>query len=177
MCHTPRWVTIIWQFPEFFDAQTVNLWLASLVEIKTLRELLSQRAARAFAEHCHFRAQVNTRLVIWFGLPFLINSLVARANTDDAVIFIIKHLRSGKFGEDVDASLFAFFAEPSGQTIERDDVIAVILEWRWCDGRANCVRLRQVEKIVFLDERFERRALFDEIRYQLLERARVHHRA
>jgi hypothetical protein len=38
-------------------------------------------------------------------------------------------------------------------------------------------RLRQVEEVVFVDRRLDRRALFEEVGDQLPERLRVHHRA
>ena len=150
--NTSRWIAIIRQLPQFFYADAVHLRLTAIVEIQTLDELLRQRTPRSLSEHRHLRMQIDTRLEIGLRLSFLVNSLVARANTDDVVLFVIQHLRAGKVREDVDASLFAFLAEPGRQAIQRHDVVAVILQRRWRNRRAERVLLRQIQKVIFIHE-------------------------
>ena len=82
VCDSSRGITIVRQFPKFLHANAVNLWLASLVEVETLDQLLCQRATWTFAEHGHFRAQIDARLKVWLSLPFLVDTFVARAHAD-----------------------------------------------------------------------------------------------
>src|SRR6185369_12724369 len=82
---------------------------------------------------------------------------------------------AGKLGKDIDACFFTFFAQPCGEAIQRDDVIAVVVERRRSYRRTNSVFRRQVQKEVFLHGRLERSALFDKVRNKFLQRARIHH--
>jgi hypothetical protein len=55
--------------------------------------------------------------------------------------------------------------------------LSPVLQGRRRDRRLDGARLREVEEIVLVDGRLQRRALLDEIRHQLAQRLRVHHRA
>ena len=95
------------------------------------------------------------------------------AITPNVIIFaIIKQISAGKLRKDVHARLFALFAEPRSQTIQRDDEIAVVLEWRRCDRRTQRHLRRQIEKVIFVNWRFEWRALRFEIGDQFAQRFR-----
>ncbi len=174
MRDAPRGVTVVRQLPEFLDAEAVDLRLAPFVQPEPLCQHFGQRTARAFAEHCDLRPQVNAGLEVGLRLPFFVYALVARAHANYAVLFVVKHLRARKLREDVDARLLTLLAKPGRQAIQRDYVITVVLERRRRQGRLDGARLRQVQKIIFVDGRFERRALLHKIRHQLLQRARVH---
>ena len=84
--------------------------------------------------------QIDARLEVWLSLPFLIDALVAGAHADDAIVLVVKHFSAGKLREDIDARLFALLAQPGGQTIERNDVVAVILQRRRRDRRTDRAR-------------------------------------
>jgi hypothetical protein len=175
--HTARRISVVGQLPKLFDAETVDLRLAPVVEVEPLGKLLDERAARPFAEHRHLRHDVHARLEIRSRLSFPVHTLIARADAYDAVGLVVEHLRAGEFGEDVDARLLALLAEPSRQLIQRDDVVTVILERRRRNRRLDGAGLCQVEEKILVDRSFERRALLRKIRHQLLESLRVHNRA
>ncbi len=78
--------------------------------------------------------QIDAGLVISFALPFFVDAFVPSAHSEHAIAVVIEQISAGKLRKDVNAGLFTFFAEPRSQTIQRDDVIAVILEWRRRDG-------------------------------------------
>ncbi len=112
--HASRWITVVGQFPKLFDAQAVNLWLASFIKTESLNQLLRERTADAFAQHRDLREQIDTGLKVRLALPFLVDPFVTRAHADDPIVRIVKHLSARKFGEDVDAGLFALLAQPCG---------------------------------------------------------------
>src|SRR3977135_2155626 len=82
-------------------------------------------------------------------------SLVACAHADDAVLFVIEHIGAGKFRKDVDAGFFTFLAEPGRQTIQRNDVVAMVHERRWSDRGPNGTRLSEIKKVVLFHRRFQ----------------------
>ena len=58
------------------------------MDIETRGELLGERAAWTFAQHCNFGAQIVTRLEIGFLLPALVHALVVGAQADDPIAVI-----------------------------------------------------------------------------------------
>src|SRR6267142_5671578 len=102
MCDATCWIAIVRQFPQLFNTDAVDLRLAALVEIKPLNKLFGQRTASSFAEYGYLRMKIYAWLIISFALPFLIDTFIASAYTNHAVIFVVKKVRSGKLWKDID---------------------------------------------------------------------------
>src|SRR6266850_2272855 len=167
MCYASGWIAIVRQLPELFHADAVHLRLATFIQAKTLDQLFSQRTARPFAQYGDLRKQIDAGFEIGLAVPFFIDTLVAGANADDLIVFVVEHFSARKLRKDVNARLFAFFTQPCSEPVKRDNVVTVILQWRRRDGRSNGTILCQVKEIVLIDGGFKRRTLFDEIRKQL----------
>src|SRR5688500_353902 len=54
-----RGIPIVRQLPQLFHADAVNLWFTSFGESESFNQLFSQRSSGTFAEHRHFRPQVD----------------------------------------------------------------------------------------------------------------------
>src|SRR5579862_1039218 len=113
--------------PDFLDADSIDLGIATVVEIEFPDELLGQRPAGALCEDGNLRADIDSRFEILFWLTELIDTLVAGSYAYKHVSFDEK-IRSGESGKNVDAALFNLLAEPASEFVQRDDVIPVILK-------------------------------------------------
>ena len=160
--------------PQFLDADAVDLRIEA-VELEAIDQILGQRAARAFGEHGDFRAQLVAGREVVLGLAVLVDALVFGNHAGDAVFFV-EQFPAGELREDVDALLFDQAAEPFHELVERNDVVAVILQRRRRDGKLVRAFLGEVVGGIAGDGRIERRG-FLEIGDQFAQRARVHDRA
>ena len=119
--------------PQLFDSQAVDLRIQA-VELQLADEFLGQRAARTFGEHGDFGAQFVAGSEVVFRLAVLVDALVFGQDAGDAVFFV-EQFPAGKLSEKIHALFFDQAAEPFHQLVERDDVIAVILQRRRSDGK------------------------------------------
>ena len=87
-----------------------------------------------------------------------------------------RQLRSGESGEDGDAGLFHLAAQPLHETIERDDVVAVIAQRRRRDGQLELALLGEKVDGFFGDLGVERSFLFESGK-QFAHGARIEQRA
>ena len=78
--------------------------------------------------------------------------------------------------KEVDAFFFDEPTEPLHEFVERNDVIAVIPERRWSDGKLERARLSEVISCIARDRSIERGRFF-EIGDEFAKRARVHDRS
>ena len=85
----------------------------------------------------------EVHVIISFGpevrVPAPVRSFVAAPHTEHAIVFVVKQIRAGELGKDVHARCFTLFAQPGRETIQRDDVVAVVLQWGRRDGRTDRV--------------------------------------
>ena len=151
-------------FPEFLDALPVGLRVAVTIQSKARDELLGQRAARAFGKNHYLGLQIVARLEVRFGLVLLVHTLVVGANAGDAVAIFFaveEQFRSGESGEDGDAGFFHLAAQPLHKPVQRNDVIAVIAQWRRRDGKLEFAFLGQEVNRFFRDFGVDRRFLLE----------------
>ena len=161
--------------PQFLDADAVGLRIAFAIELEASDQLLGQRAARAFGENDDLGLQVVARLEVRFLLAVLVDALVVGAHAADASGFE-QQLRAGEAGEDRDAGLFHFAAQPLHELVDRDDVVAVIAHGRRRDGKLELAGARQEVDRFFGHGGVERR-FFLEVGQQLAHGARIEQRA
>ncbi len=110
-------------------------------------------------------------------MAVLVDSLVTGANADHRVVLVVQHLSGGKLGKDIDARLFALLAEPFADLAQTDNVLALVLERRWCDRCDKSFLFSQIPRRVLGHHRIHRTALGNKIRHQFPDRLRVHHAA
>ena len=164
--------------PQFLDADAVHLRIQA-VELQLIHELLGEGAARAFGQHGDLGAQLVAGREVVLGLAVFVHAFVFGQNAGDSffsAVRVIDQIPAGKLGEEVDAFFFHQAAEPFGEFVDRDHVVAVILQRRWRDGKLPGVFFGEVVGGVAGDWRIERRSLF-EIGNKLAQAARVHDRA
>ena len=114
MNHCAGGESIFRKLPQLLHADGIDLRIFSGVEIEKSGELLCQCAARTLGENRNFRAHVDSRLVIRFALPILVDAFVADAYSDDASVFD-QHARRCKFGKHIDAGLHDDRREPANK--------------------------------------------------------------
>ncbi len=157
--------------PQFLDAEAVDLRVQA-VEFQFADEIFGERAARAFGEHGDFGAQFVAGREVIFRLAVLVDAFVFGEDAGDAVFFV-EQFATGKLREEIDAFFFDEAAEPFHELVERDDVVAVILQRRRRDGELVRIAFGEVVSGVAGDGSVERRGFF-EVGDEFAEGARVH---
>jgi hypothetical protein len=79
-------------------------------------------------------ARFVTRREVVFRFAVFVHALVFGKDSGDAVFFV-EQFPAGKLREKIDAFFFHQAAEPFHQLIQRDDVVAMILQRRRSDGK------------------------------------------
>ena len=120
--------------PQFFDAEAVDLRI-DVVELVFFDELFGERAARAFGEDGDFGAKFVAGRVVVFGLAVFVDAFVFGDDAGDAVVFV-DEFGAAELREEIDAGFFDEAAEPFGDFVEGDDVVAFVLEGRRRDGKS-----------------------------------------
>src|SRR4029453_14448202 len=168
----------IWRnLPQLLDADRVELRRAVLVQRKGPDDRLRQIAPDAVSENRDLRVNVNAWLERRLSLAMFSDSAIAGANARHAFA-VVQDLDSGKPGEDVDAALgLDEPPQPFHESIERDDVVAVVSERRRDDRKLQLSSSREKVHPIVMNFRCERRALGLEIWYQIRECRRIENRA
>ena len=110
-------------------------------------------------------------------LAVLADAAIAGAHADDTRA-VDQHLLAGKAGEEVDAFRLDLLGQPPHEAVQRDDEVAVVAERRRDDREPDLRSLGQeIDDVVALDGRRERRALGLKVGNELAERRRIEHRA
>src|SRR5213593_1782389 len=110
---------------------------------------------------------INSRFEIAARTPGFVDALVACAHAGDG-ISVNEELCAGESGKYIDAGFFDLFAEPSRELVQRDNVIAVILQRRRNNREAEFAILRQKKDVIFLDRAFDGSASLLPIRHQFV---------
>ena len=160
--------------PQFLDADSVTLRV-QIIEFLFFDELLGERAARAFGEHCHFCAQFVTGREIVLGLAVLVDAFVFGDDAGDAIAFV-NQFAAAELCEKVYAGGFHQAAEPLGDFVQRNDVIAGVHKRRRSNRRAERGTFGK-EQRGRISHRSIERSSFCEVRYQFSKRLRIHDRA
>ncbi len=160
--------------PQFLDADSVALRI-QVVEFFLLDKFFGKRTARALGQHRDFCAQLVARDVVVFRLAVLVEAFVFGDDSGDAIALVNK-FGSAEFFEHVDARGFDQTSEPLGQFAQRHNIVALVLERRRRDGKAEGRSLREKQRRVIRHRCIQRRALL-EFRHQLRESLRIHDRA
>src|SRR5262249_55584101 len=84
-----------WNFPQLFYANTVDLGIAVLLQVKFVDQLLGQRSAWSFGQNRDLRLEVVARFEVRFLLVLFVDAFVIGADTGYFVA-VKKQLRSGK---------------------------------------------------------------------------------
>ena len=169
--------------PHLLDADAVRLRVGAdrLAQLQLTDELLRERAVGALGEQRDRSTELHARLVVVLRLAVLVEADVVRDHTLDAALGAVlgrvpDELRAGKAGVDLDAGLFGLLAEPRGDTRQRHDIVAVVRHLRGVRHRDGAL-LGEEHHLVLRRLLVQRRALFLPVGDELVERARLNHRA
>ena len=113
--------------PQLLDADRIHLRTLPVVQPELPHQRFGQVAADAVGENRDLGANIHTRLERGLALAMLVDAAIAGADADDAIA-IEEDFGGGKAGEDVDAFRLDQAAEPLDEPVQRDEVVAVILE-------------------------------------------------
>ncbi|SAL76412.1 hypothetical protein AWB68_04978 [Caballeronia choica] len=163
-------------FPQFLDAEAVDLRVGVLAQLEPVGELTAEMPARAFAEERVFRVQFHAELEVLGRLAVLADAHVAGDDAAHRAVFVIKHFGCGKTRKDFDAERLCLLTEPARDVREADDIVAVILEVVGQEPVGHLLRavLRQEQEAVLGHFDVERRAFFLPVGDQFIQAARVH---
>src|SRR5262249_29040663 len=99
--------------------------------------------------------------------------LVAGTDPDDGTI-LNEQLGSGEPGENIYTALFDLLSEPSGELVQGDDVVAVVLKRCWNDREPELTRLGQEQDVIFLNRILDRSAFLFPVWHQFIDATRIH---
>ena len=145
---------------------------AALAEPETRERLFRQRTPRPFAEHDDLGAKVDAGFEVRLRTSMLVDPFVACSNADDLVA-LEQEIRPRELWKYVDARLLADRREPAQEPREAYDVTPVVTHRRRRHRKRELVRLRQIERGVVADSRFDRTSSREKIRHQLANGLRV----
>ena len=158
--------------PELFDPDGVDLRQSALVQRQSPNQRLGQVATDAIREDRHFGVDVDARLEGPLPLPIPPDAAVARPHAQRATTGV-EHLAAREPGENVDALLLGQPGQPSDELVQRDDVVAVILEWGRSERETDLPARGQEVNLVVVDRRLERRPSLFPVRDQVTKRGGV----
>ena len=165
--------------PKLFQADAVSLLLACGVELEALKQHAPERAAAALGEERVFRGELHARLEGLGLLAVLADAHVAGGDAAHRAVVVVENLGGREAGIDLDAELLRLLAEPAAEIAEADDVVAVVLHRRQQKRVRHRKRAagRQEHELLVGDRRVERCTFRFPIGNELIERARLDHRA
>ena len=140
--------------------------------MQRLNELLGQVSARTVGKDRDLGVDVGSGLERALGLAVLAKAAITGAHANHAVAIKQDRL-SREAHEQVDALGLHLLGQPLGELVERDDVVAVILERRRRDRQPELALRRQEVDVVLKHFLGERRALGDEVGNQVTQRRRI----
>ncbi len=106
----------------------------------------------------------------------LADAAITGTHADDARA-IHEDVLPGEAGEEVDACRLHLHRQPPHEQVERDDVVAVVLQRRRNDRQWDLARLREDVDVLVVDVGGQRRALFAKIRNQIAQSGWIENRA
>lgn len=134
--------------------------------------MLAERAARAFGKDRDFGAQVVAGLEVGLALAEFVDALVVGAHAHNALT-LVKHGHSREARKEAHPGALHPFPQPLGEFVQRDKVVAMIVEEGRCEERLPSPTAREVVNRVPGDRRLDRGALGCEIRDELAQRAGI----
>ncbi len=146
-----------------------------VAQMKAPDELLRQRAAAAFGEQRATRAQLHAALEIVGWVAILADAHVAGGNSDDAPV-LLQQFGGWKPWVDFHAQSFRLLPQPAAYIAERNDVVAGVVHLRRRRQPERAVR-GEIQEPVVGRRRLQRRAPLTPVGDQLVEGARLQHRA
>ena len=162
--------------PELLDAEAEGLRADAVAQVEALEQLLGERAAHALREQGGPSMQLDARLVAGGPLAVLADAHVAGGDAADAAILGVQHLGRGEAREDLDAQRLGLLRQPAAHVAQADDVVAVVVHLRRRRQADGSLRGQEQEPVL-ARRRVERGALLAPVGDQLVEGARLHHRA
>ena len=130
--------------PQLLEADRELLRLRAASELQSPQQLLGEVAAHAVAEDRDLGADVDAGLERRLLLAVLADAAIAGAHADHARA-VHQHVLPGKAREEIDAFGFDLRGQPLHELVQRNDVVAVVLQRRR-DDREGELRLSAVRK-------------------------------
>jgi hypothetical protein len=155
--------TVRGNLPQLLDANGIELRRAAGVERQATDDRLRQVATDAVGENRHLRTNVDARLEGRFALAVFSNPAIAGADAGHSIA-VVEHVDTREPGEDVDALALDKPAQPLHETIERNDVVAVVSQRRRNDRKRQLARAGEEVDVVVMDGGRKRSALRLEVR-------------
>ncbi len=166
--HGARFDAALGNLPQLLEADGVLLGLPVLRQIEPPHDVLRQVAAHAVTEDRDLGQDLHARLELALLRSVLCDAAIACPDADHTCA-IEQHLASGKPAEHIDAFRLDLRRQPPHQLVQRDDVVAVILEWGRDDRKRELRLLRQVVDVIAVNGNGEGYAFGLAVRNQLAE--------
>ena len=159
-------MTVPGAFPEFLHAHGKLGRLAVPRQAALPQQLLGQVPAHAVGEDRDLRVDVGAGLEHAPWLAVLADAAVARAHANHAIT-VEQHRLSGKTPEQVDAFGLDLSGQPPRELVQRNDVVAMILERRRRQWQRQLLPGREEVDVVGLDLARQRRALGHKVGHEI----------
>ena len=172
----PRLVPGRVDLPQLLDADAVGLRIDSIAQVEALEQPLGQVSPAPLRKDGHPRVQLHPRLEARLRLPVAPHPHVPGRDPLDRAVLVVEHLGGGKAREDRDVERLRLLGEPAAEVAEADDVVAGVVHLGR-RGKPYRPAPGQEEEPILPRGGMERRPALLPVREQLVERARLQHRA
>src|SRR5438876_3648629 len=147
-----------WHFPQFLDPDRVERRLLAGSELQPSHQLLRQIAADAVGEDGHLRANVDAGFERRLARAMFVDAAVAGPDTPNRIA-LHQDVRTGEPREDIDPFGVGEAPGPPDESIQRDDVVAMIGERRWSKRKFDLAAFGEKVDAVLMHWRRQRRTL------------------
>lgn len=167
--------------PDFLDADTVVLGIGLAVQVVFLDQLLADVPAAAFGEQGVLGPQLHAGgVVAFFRVAFAVDAEVAGDDAADHAVLVDQRFLGGEARIDLHAQSFGLLGQPAAEVAQGDDIVALVvhgLGHEEVGHLGSALGALQDVDVVAGHRGIERRAEFLPVGEQLVQRARLEHRA
>ena len=166
-------------FPQFLDADAVNLRVFAFAQAKFLLKLLAQLTTATFGKQGVSGDELHPRLPGRSGMTVFQHPGIASRHPQHRALFIVENFHPGKARIDFHAQRFCLLTQPAAEIRQTDDVIACIVKavGQRKTGNTKTALLAKHQETVFLNRHLQGSAKRLPVWQKFIQHARIQHRS
>ena len=115
--HAAAGLLFLWDVPDFFHSDCVDLWIPVSIEMECLDQLLGQGTARTLSQNRDLLPDVNAGFEVAFLVALLVDAFTACLHAG-AFPVVDKQFCTGKPCENIHTAVLDLLAKPTGEFVQ-----------------------------------------------------------